>query len=151
MRTLRAATIVALLTTGCVGQEAPMPEPVGLRRPALPEITPIRPPDAACIPQLGRRRSGQDPRKIRHVPFRFPRERGKHWFHNSVWYGTVTIGDQGEVISVCALRRFQVDPPWPELDEAIVSAMRQWQYEPVCGDGKSTPFEMRVTVIIDFR
>ena len=51
-----------------------------------------------------------------------------------------TIGTTGEVVHVEVLRSV------PELDEAAVTAVRQWRYEPTLIDGEAVPVLMTVTV-----
>ncbi|MCY4029434.1 MAG: energy transducer TonB [Acidobacteria bacterium] len=51
-----------------------------------------------------------------------------------------TIGPTGEVVEVEVLRSV------PELDEAAVTAVRQWRYEPTLVDGVAVPVLMTVTV-----
>lgn len=51
-----------------------------------------------------------------------------------------TIGPTGEVVAVEVLRSV------PELDEAAVTAVQQWRYEPTVVDGVAVPVLMTVTV-----
>ncbi|MCY3845008.1 MAG: energy transducer TonB [Acidobacteria bacterium] len=51
-----------------------------------------------------------------------------------------TIGPTGEVVDIEVLRSV------PELDEAAVTAVRQWRYEPTLVDGVAVPVLMTVTV-----
>lgn len=50
------------------------------------------------------------------------------------------VNAQGDVEYV----RIHSDAPWPEADEALIAAVKQWKYEPKRIDGKAVPFRIIV-------
>ena len=56
----------------------------------------------------------------------------------------IVIGPDGDVLEASIVDR--PVPPWPEAEEAILQAVRQWTYEPVTLDG--TPISVCTTVVM---
>jgi hypothetical protein len=150
MRLRHAALIAALLAASCAGRNDSLPDPVVRSETSLPTMTPIPPPNLVCIPQIGRHDTSPQPRKVRHVPPRFPARDTPTRFSGTVWVGVVEIDTDGSVAGVRAVRPIKTDPPWPEWENTLVATIRQWKYEPVCVDGQPIKTELTVTVNIDF-
>ena len=55
------------------------------------------------------------------------------------------------VARVRTIRPIKVDPPWPELQESIIAAVREWTYEPTCVDGHPVKVELTLSVRVEFR
>ena len=52
----------------------------------------------------------------------------------------IVIGEDGSVIEVQVVRSI------PELDQAAIDAVSQWQYEPTLLNGEPVEIEMTVTI-----
>lgn len=147
----RMAILVALLLAACGPGRDPLPEPAVKWPPAPPTITPIPAPDPLCIAQMDSHSRPPEPRKIRHVPPRFPRLSQRTRSLVPFWLGVAEIGTDGRVAHVRTVRPIKADPPWPELQESILAAVRQWEYEPACVDGHPAKVELTISVHIEFR
>jgi hypothetical protein len=53
----------------------------------------------------------------------------------------------GKVLSVKVVRKVSLDPPWPEWEEAIPAAVRQWRFSLTCLLGK--PQRVFMTIVFD--
>jgi outer membrane biosynthesis protein TonB len=60
--------------------------------------------------------------------------------------GEVLIGVDGKVRGVWPVKEVEFSPPWPEFNEAIEAAVRQWVFEPTKADGRPVPVCMAVSV-----
>ena len=65
--------------------------------------------------------------------------------------GAVLIDTNGKVSRVWALREVQFRPAFPEFNEAIAAAVRQWVFEPPEVDGQTVPVCMAVTITVDWQ
>ena len=65
--------------------------------------------------------------------------------------GEALIGPDGRIHEVVVLRDLVFSPPFPQMSQAIVDALRQWTYAPTTVDGKAVPVCTTVTVTIDWR
>jgi outer membrane biosynthesis protein TonB len=146
-----AATVVITLAAGCSGERESLPEPVAMPTQPVPEVTPIPLPDTVCIEQMGLRTNSGEPRKIVHVRPQFPERTTPTRFGSSMWYGVAEILPDGSVGNVRVVKPFDVQPPWPEFEEAAPAAIRSWRYEPVCVDGHPVKVEVGITVEIFLR
>jgi hypothetical protein len=128
--------IAAIIT---VGQLTSAP---ALLQPRPPEPTP-------CPSSPGVFRGGPlpEPRKLVHVNPVFPQRRQRTRIGTTLWIGEAQIGVDGKVLSVEVLRRVSLDPPWPEWEEAIPAAVRQWRFSPACLLGK--PQKVFMTIMFD--
>jgi outer membrane biosynthesis protein TonB len=72
-----------------------------------------------------------------------PKTRG-----SGVWVGEVLLDTQGKVSQVWAIHEVQLTPPYPPFNQAIVDAIRQWEFEPVVVKTEKTPVCMAVVVNI---
>lgn len=55
---------------------------------------------------------------------------------------------EGDVVDSHFLKKAVCEPPWPECEEAIVDAVRQWRYEWVSVDRVPQPFVFTVTLTV---
>lgn len=148
----RWTTIAAtLLIAACQSASDPWPAPAVLWVPAPPAITPIPAPDPLCIAQMNGPGQPAEPRKLRHVQAQVPKPPRRIRSLVPSWMGVAEIGTDGSVTNVRTLRPIRADPPWPELQESIVTAIRQWKYEPPCVDGHPAKTELTITVRIEYR
>ncbi len=69
---------------------------------------------------------------------------------STTWVGAAEIDVDGSVTRVRTIRSLKVDPPWPELEDAVPAAIRQWKYEPRCVDGQPVKTELTNSASIDF-
>ncbi len=46
-----------------------------------------------------------------------------------LWMGEVLIDSEGKVANVWTVQDPQLTPPFPAFTDAIVAAIRQWEYE----------------------
>ena len=71
---------------------------------------------------------------------------GRGW-----WVGEALIDVPGKVAQVWPMREVEFTPPFPPFNNAIVVAIRQWEFEPVFLNGTATPVCMTVTVIVEWQ
>jgi TonB family protein len=110
-----------------VPERAPAPEPPA---PPQPNLTPQPPRVGGAI---------KAPRKVRDVAPDYPTAARRARIEGIVII-EATIDARGRVQQTRVLRSI------PQLDEAALDAVRQWQYEPTVIDGVATPVIMTVTV-----
>ena len=89
------------------------------------------------------------PSRIHYVPTTFPELPPATTF-GGVWVGEVLIDQQGRIARVWPLREFQLKPAFPAFNEAVVTAIRQWLYEPALIDKKPVPMCMSISINVDF-
>ena len=65
------------------------------------------------------------------------------------WQGEALIDISGTVAHVWPTREIQLTPDFPPLNNAIVDAIEQWEFEPPVVNGRPTPICTTVTVIVD--
>ena len=87
------------------------------------------------------------PHKLRDVRPAYP-TRDVETRGSGMWMADVLIDQEGDIRRVWVLREPIIDPPWPEFDEALVSAVRQWKYEPTIVRGRRVPVCMTVNTIL---
>ena len=150
MRLRHVALIAACLAAGCGAGNEPPPDPAVRWEPSLPTMTPIPAPSVVCIPQISRGSAASEPRKVHHVSPRFPTRDTPTRFSSTVWVGVVEIAVDGSVTRVRTVRPIKTSPPWPEWENALPSAIRQWKFEPKCVDGQPVKTELTMAVNIDF-
>ena len=90
------------------------------------------------------------PKKIKNVPYAFPELPPSTRVMRNVWTGEVLIDQDGNVREVWPTRHFQLEPPFPPFNDAVVTAIRQWVFEPALVDKKPVPACMSMSVIVDF-
>ena len=89
------------------------------------------------------------PKKIRNVSPHYPQ-----WPSGTtgrgMWIGEALVDTQGRVLHVWPIREVEITPPLPAFNEAIVNAIRQWEFEPLVVDKLKVPVCMTVTVNINW-
>jgi TonB family protein len=90
-------------------------------------------------------------KKIRHVNPKWPKDRVGRTGSGAPVVEAV-VDDRGKVVDARVVRRPDWKPrSWPELDEAILAAVRKWEYTPEELDGRPVPTCLTVTVDIHWR
>jgi hypothetical protein len=64
--------------------------------------------------------------------------------------GEFLLDTKGKVVKVWTIREALLSPPFQPFNQAIVDAIRQWQFEPLIVAGAPVPACTTVTVIIDW-
>ena len=102
-----------------------------------------------CPPSPGVFRGGPlpAPSKLVHVDPVFPERQRPTRIGRQLWIGEAEIGVDGKVRSVKVVRKVSLDPPWPEWEEAIPAAVRQWRFSLTCLLGK--PQRVFMTIVFD--
>jgi outer membrane biosynthesis protein TonB len=90
------------------------------------------------------------PKKIKDVPPDWP-ELPRSTTVGGVWVGEVLIDYKGRVAEVWPTRSFRLHPPFPAFNEAVVTAIRQWIFEPLLLEKKAVPVCLTVTVSINLQ
>jgi len=145
---VEATFLAALSTTSCWNDDI-LP-PVQQRVPAIPSATAVPLPDLECISQMGVRRPQTQPRLLHHVSPAFPERQAPTRFSGTMWVGEARVGRDGRVVEVKVVRAIRPDPPWPEWEQAIPDAIRRWQYEPLCVDGRTVEWTVTVATSVNF-
>src|SRR5262245_16514660 len=128
---------------------APVTQPAGpgLERPGVcerewPQFVDDRPVRAG--------RSFRAPRKLRDVkpvlPEVPPRTVGR-----GLWVGEYLIDLAGKVAHVWPTREIEFTPPSRGFNDAIVEAIRHWEFEPPIANGQPAPMCMTATVSVDWQ
>ena len=87
------------------------------------------------------------PRRIRHVQPSYPKL-PPDTVGSGYWIGEARVDTLGKVSHVWVVREPKLTPPYPPFGQAIVDAIRQWEFEPLELKGIPTPFCLTVTVIL---
>lgn len=87
------------------------------------------------------------PKKTRHVAPEFP-ELPLGTIVGGLWVGEALLDEQGQVANVWTIRPLIVQPAFPPLNEAIVNAIRKWEFEPSMVEKVAVPVCLTVTVNI---
>lgn len=90
------------------------------------------------------------PKKVHHVEPRFP-TREDVPTGRVKWLGEALIDTTGKVRQVWVVQEPEFERPWPEFSDAILAAVRQWEYEPATLNGRSVPVCMTITVNMKWR
>jgi outer membrane biosynthesis protein TonB len=90
-----------------------------------------------------------EPRKIRDAKPNYPTF-PPGTVGSGVWVGEALIGSDGKIARVWTIREITIKPPLPAFNQAIVNAMRQWEFEPARVDDVAVPLCMTVTIAIDW-
>lgn len=67
---------------------------------------------------------------------------------SGVWIGEALVDTKGRIVHVWTLREPKPTPATPGVSEAIVAAVRQWEYEPLVIENTPRPFCKIVTFTI---
>jgi len=90
------------------------------------------------------------PKKIRNVSPNYP-EWPPGTTGQGLWIGEALIDTRGQVLRVWPIREVQITPPLPAFNQAIVDAIRRWEFEPAVVDKREVPVCMTVTVNINWQ
>ena len=90
------------------------------------------------------------PRKIRDAKPKYP-SFPAGTVGSGGWVGEALIGSDGKIAQVWTIREVTIKPPLPAFNQAIVNAIRQWEFDPTRVDGVPVPVCMTVTVSINWR
>lgn len=85
------------------------------------------------------------PKKHRHVQPSLP-ELPAGTTGSGVWIGEALIDGGGKIRQVWAIREPKLTPPYPPFSQAIIDAIRQWEFEPLQVKRVPTPLCMTVVV-----
>ena len=69
---------------------------------------------------------------------------------SGMWIGEMLVDSRGRVVRVWTVRAVEFTPPFPAFNQAIVDAMKKWEFAPVVAKGNATPVCMTVTVNINW-
>ena len=88
------------------------------------------------------------PKKIKDVRPRYPAlPVGTIQTGLRTWIGEVLVHPEGKVADVWTVREPELGPPFPAFTDAIIAAVRQWEYETLyVSERGATPFCRTVTV-----
>jgi hypothetical protein len=75
----------------------------------------------------------------------------EHRTIGGVWVGEALIEADGTIRHVWTLRDFTATPPWPEINQAIVAAIRKWKFTRTEVNGQAVPVCMPITVNVNFQ
>jgi hypothetical protein len=89
------------------------------------------------------------PKKLRDVRPKYP-ELPSGTLGSGMWLGEALIDSSGKVARVWPLREVRLVPPLPAFTDAIMDAVRQWEFEPVLVKGKAVSVCIVVTVHINW-
>jgi outer membrane biosynthesis protein TonB len=68
-----------------------------------------------------------------------------------MWIGEVLLSTDGKVARVWTVREVEFTPPFPAFNQAIVDALKKWEFTPVVVKGEAIPLCTTVTVNINLR
>jgi hypothetical protein len=86
------------------------------------------------------------PRKLRDAKPKYPVDSQSRTLRGAPWVGEMLVDTDGKVRRVWTLREVEATPPWPEFNQAIITAIGQWLFEPTVVQGRRVPVCMTVTV-----
>jgi hypothetical protein len=138
------ATCCVIQIAAAVAQSANITKPpqFGICERDAPGITGVKP------TKIGGR--VRPPKKLRDVPPKYP-DQPAQTMGSGMWAGEVLIDAKGKISHVWTIREVNFKPPFPESNQAIVEAIRQWEFEPTIVDNAATPVCMVVTMNINWR
>ena len=90
------------------------------------------------------------PKKIRDVPTKYPELPPRTRAFAGGWMGEFLLSTQGRVLEVWTIQEVRFRPPFPPFNQAIVDAIKQWEFEPLMIEGRPVPVCTTVTVAIDW-
>lgn len=139
-----AAALVANVTA--YGQPGPLESAPHQKEEKLagPCSRPLKSSEHKRPVRVGDRPEGP-PKKTKHVAVNFPET---DVGHIGLPMLEAVIGADGTIEDVAFIRRPVFRPPWPEAEEAILEAIREWEYETTILNGEAVPVCMTVAVHI---
>jgi TonB family protein len=63
-----------------------------------------------------------------------------------VWTVDLVIDEKGAVRDAKIVGVPEIQPPWPEYEEAVLRSLKKWKYSPLRVDGRPWPNCMTVTI-----
>jgi hypothetical protein len=90
------------------------------------------------------------PKKVRDVRPTYP-ELPPGTRSSGMWIGEILLDTHGKVSHIWTIRQARLTPPFPALNNAILDAVRQWQFEPFVVESQPRPICMTVSVNINGR
>lgn len=94
---------------------------------------------------------GVAPKKRVHIAPKYPALPSGTRVGVEPWVGEVLIDEAGKVARVWQLRGFRVVPEFVAVDQAVIDAIQQWQFEPLVTNGRATPVCLAVTTSINLQ
>jgi hypothetical protein len=68
-----------------------------------------------------------------------------------MWIGEILVDTHGKVGRVWTVREVEFTPSFPAFNQAIVDALKKWEFTPVVVKGDAIPLCTTVTVSINWR
>jgi TonB family protein len=65
---------------------------------------------------------------------------------SGTWKVELVVDHKGDVRDARIVQKAEIEPPWPEYEEALLTSVRKWKYSPLRVDGRPWPNCMTVTV-----
>lgn len=90
----------------------------------------------------------RSPKKVRDVRPTYP-ELPPGTRSTGMWIGEILLDTHGKVRHIWTIRQPRLAPPFPPFNNAILDAVRQWQFEPFVVESQARPICMTVSVNID--
>jgi hypothetical protein len=81
---------------------------------------------------------------------RFPKSDVARSWSGSVFLFDALVDEKGRVKNVTTLKRPEIDPPWPEVEEACRASVLGTRYSPALRHGKPIPVHLTVTIVVNF-
>jgi hypothetical protein len=94
-------------------------------------------------------KSVRQPKKTRHATPKYP-DLPPGTVGSGIWMGEVLTDTRGKVAEVWTIRDADLRPPFPAFSQAIVDAIRGWEFEPLIVDGQAVPACATVTMMINW-
>ena len=92
-------------------------------------------------------RSVTQPKKTRNVNPQYP-ELPRGTVGSGPWRGEFLIDQRGKVVEVWTIQEVRFKPAFPPFNQAIVDAIRQWEFEPLIISGSPVSACAPVTIAI---
>jgi TonB family protein len=98
----------------------------------------------------GRSELATPPIKLRDVPPEYPRDTLQRRSLGGRSVVEAVIDDKGKILDARLIERIMWDPAWPEFDNAILDAVRQWEFEPTTVGGTTMWVCMTTSIAINW-
>jgi outer membrane biosynthesis protein TonB len=123
--------------------------PVSSAPAASPSLTAL-PPQSPIPTPLQAAAVTRQPRLISSAKPRFPVSGVARQARSNVYVFEAIVSEAGVVSNVRTIRKADITPEWPELEEACRQAVLSWRYEPAIYQGRPVPVYLTVSVLVDF-
>jgi hypothetical protein len=94
-------------------------------------------------------KSVRQPKKVRNVAPKYP-ELPPGTRGSGRWIGEFLLDVRGKVATVWTIQEVDIKPSFPAFNQAIVDAVRRWEFEPLLVNGRATPVCATVVVLINW-